>query len=182
MAQIYYSYDPVTNIFLGTGQAKLSPLDLAQGKEVHLIPRYSTIIAPPEAKAGFLTVWDGQKWIQKLPDLIQKSVTKQLCKYLLEQELRTAFPNIKVVLAGDVEAATARTIVFHNIPDTPENNTTLDTLIASHVLPDTTIEELGEVQLAAFQVLCEEMRKINPSFPAFATFSQLVNTKLQTKE
>lgn len=47
-----YFYNPTTKTYQGEGTAKLSPLDLKQGKEVYMIPAHATDVEPPEHIEG----------------------------------------------------------------------------------------------------------------------------------
>lgn len=178
MPKIVYSYDRVTGEYFGTTIARESPEDLKQNKIVWHMPAHATEIAPPAAKAGYATIWDGQKWIQNKLDQITKTIERQLCSFTLPQEIETAFPNIKIKIEGDIDAKTSRTLIFHGIPDTETNQSILDSVLAAHTLPDTKIEKSSKVMLAVVEVMCTEMQKINPSFPDFATFKVKVNELL----
>ena len=58
-----YTYSYVTGEFLLADEAALDPLESEiQGKNVYLLPADSTFTEPPEAKAGFARVWNGDAW------------------------------------------------------------------------------------------------------------------------
>lgn len=61
MTPTIYHYHPETGEYLGSGEADPSPLE----PDVWLYPAHSTDIAPPEAQAGFVRVWDGGQWQQQ---------------------------------------------------------------------------------------------------------------------
>lgn len=178
-----YSYNPLTGVYTGPVVARESPLDQELGKTVYLIPAHATEVAPPQPLADHNILWDGSQWIQKKIDKITKTVTQEIYQEWLENDLFKAFPDITIKIEGDVASKASRSITFHGIPDTPANNTTLDAVLAAHVLPNTKIEQLGPIQLAIVQTLCSELQKINENFPDFATFKEKVNTLLaQPKE
>ena len=48
-----YHYDQISKIYVGEGEAKLSPLDKQKyNKDVYLIPGYATDVEPPEELPG----------------------------------------------------------------------------------------------------------------------------------
>jgi ribosomal protein L15 len=60
--QIYH-YDRETGEYLGATSAPIDPMaSKREGKEVHLIPACSTVVAPLPDKAGFTQVFKKEKW------------------------------------------------------------------------------------------------------------------------
>ena len=182
MAKTIYLYDPVTNQYAGSKEARLSPLDLEQGSEVYLIPKYATEIAPPEAQENHVVVWAGTQWQQQHVYTITRTITKDINGPKLENELATAFPDINIVVEGDVNISGSKTIIFHNLPDTQTNLDALDALILSHVAVDFTIPAQNKGIIALCQVLCEEMRKVDAAFPTYENLCQLVSAKIDAMQ
>lgn len=178
MSKTVYSYDRDTGKYIGVVNARESPLDKKQGRQVYMIPADCTEVEPPSSLEDHQTLWDGKQWTQKKIEKIAKTVTRQLSSLTFEEEVKVAFPGIKIEMVGDVNSKTARTLVFKNIPDTLENRSKLDAVISAHVLPGSKVEHLGDANLAALEVLFEEIAKIKPEIGDFASFKQKVNQKL----
>lgn len=178
MPKNVYHYHPITGEYLGFGEAKPSPLDFKAGIESYLVPKHATLEAPPSEMPNYVRTWDGGKWVQKRVYKVPRSISKDINPEKLATELKSAFPSTEIEVEGNLAAKGAKSITFKNLPDTSENLAALDAVIAAHVAIDTSMATLANPSLACFQVMCEEMRKINASFPDFATFSQKVNARM----
>lgn len=53
-----YTYSPLTGEYMGTDEARESPLEPG----AYLVPANATAVAPPDAQAGYALVWDGSAW------------------------------------------------------------------------------------------------------------------------
>lgn len=179
MPQKFYAYSPETKEYLYEKDAQLSPLDKKQGRDVYLIPGYATTIAPPNESEGYLRVWTGQQWEQKKLHKLEKVVTVPLTASKFTSEIKATFPSINITIEGEIGGANSRSLIFHNLPDTPENNAALDALIAAHEVLGSKIEHISPAELVAFRVLCEEIKKMDAAFPDFETFKQKVNAALK---
>jgi hypothetical protein len=63
-----YNYDPETGICVGTSSATLDPMETKkQGKDIYLIPAYSTTEVPPEVREHEVSVFKGGRW-RVIPD------------------------------------------------------------------------------------------------------------------
>ena len=182
MSKTIYMYDPVTSQYAGSKEARLSPLDLQQGREVYLIPKYTTEIEPPEAQENHVVVWDGTQWQQQQIYAITRTITKDINSTKLQNELDTAFPDNNIVIEGDIQASGSKTIVFHNLPDTQANLDALDALLLAHVAVDFTIPAQNKGIVALCQVLCEEISKVDAAFPTYETLCQLVSAKIDAMQ
>ena len=69
-----YHYDPATGAYAGQGEAAPDPEELRlsrekAGREVEpekwLVPAYSTLVAPPKARAGQVAVFASGAWALK---------------------------------------------------------------------------------------------------------------------
>lgn len=106
-----YHYDPVTNVFIGEGEADPSPLE--PGK--FLIPAYATEVAVPKIPAGMEAVWDGSKWFtQNIPEPVPPvppeptpeekiQECKQLASILLSQTDWTQMADVAPTLENKSE-------------------------------------------------------------------------------
>lgn len=173
-----YSYNPDTGELFGEKEARLSPLDKKLGKDVFMIPRDSTIVAPPAEQAGYKRAWDGEKWTQKQIHTVTKRINKKLHPQKILSEIKTAFPDLDIEIEGDIEGDSARDLIFKNLPNTQENLDKLDSLIASHKSKETDLEKIGEPQLTAFKILIQEIRKTSPTFPTFVEFERLISESI----
>ena len=63
---IIYHYDRITKEFLGSSEARLDPKETEiQGKEVYLIPTYTTIIEPLTLDIDEVAVFESDNWVAK---------------------------------------------------------------------------------------------------------------------
>ncbi len=63
---IVYHYDRVTKEFSGPSEARLDPKETKmQGKEVYLIPTYTTIIEPLTLDIDEVAVFESDNWVAK---------------------------------------------------------------------------------------------------------------------
>lgn len=62
-----FHYHPATGEFISESEARLSPKDAEEGREVYLLPAHATEIASPEIGPNEAAVFDGQKW-STVPD------------------------------------------------------------------------------------------------------------------
>ncbi len=60
---IAYRYDPATNLYAGTQERQLDPVETANtGVEVYLTPADCTDVEPLEEKEGYNIKWNGSAW------------------------------------------------------------------------------------------------------------------------
>ena len=63
---ICYRYDQEKKTFQQSEEMHKDPLESKlQGKDIWLLPADCTLIEPPEAKEGFIIVWNGDAWEYK---------------------------------------------------------------------------------------------------------------------
>ena len=61
-----YRYNQENKVFVGSEEMFKDPLESElQKKDIWLLPANCTLIEPPEAKDGFLIVWNGETWEYK---------------------------------------------------------------------------------------------------------------------
>lgn len=57
---LVYNYAPETGEYLGSSEARVSPLE----PDVYLIPACAATVAPPNALEGYAVCWTGSAWGQ----------------------------------------------------------------------------------------------------------------------
>lgn len=124
--------------------ARISPLDQKQGKEVYLIPKNATAVAPPSVPGNKRAKFDRESQTWSLDDLPNTTLTTTARINLkeIQKQVVVAFPNVGPISSEQdtEEEGTTKTILFPGVPNSSANIAALEGLITAHVFADAKLE------------------------------------------
>lgn len=141
MALIHH-YNPVTFLYTHSTEARLSPKDLSEGREVYLVPAGATLAELPIIGENQQARYDPatDSWVSedKPPaNFIEVVTSARLYLGTLRAAIAAIYPqSVVAVTPGDnTELVAEKTVHVDNISATDENIATVEAIIAAHDYP-----------------------------------------------